>query len=151
MPLLYRKRNRGLKTIKTSNSTNGEESSVSYSQERKEVKPKQVDRELKWLQFQNPGPQLADFKPEKRVLSKRACCTKMRKIFRSSQMKYDEKGLLLPNREDLCDCLNRHCPGCFYPCPKCQSKKCGPECRCSRKWIYESFVSENDGKICAFP
>lgn len=28
-----------------------------------------------------------------------------------------------------CDCQVATCPGCFYPCEKCQSTKCGIHCR----------------------
>ena len=53
---------------------------------------------------------------------------------------YDDKGCLLVDGKDICDCQVLHCPGCHYPCPSCGSSKCGVECRCDRKWIYESEV-----------
>ncbi|XP_055687977.1 ARL14 effector protein-like [Lutzomyia longipalpis] len=42
--------------------------------------------------------------------------------------------------QDLCDCLRLTCCGCFFPCPKCSSTKCGTKCRVMRKWMYESVV-----------
>ena len=55
---------------------------------------------------------------------------------------YDESGRLLENSLDVCDCLENNCPGCHMPCPKCGSEKCGTECRCSRRWTYESIEVE---------
>ncbi|XP_011608221.1 ARL14 effector protein isoform X2 [Takifugu rubripes] len=55
---------------------------------------------------------------------------------------YDNKGRLLSNSKDLCDCLDGDCMGCFYPCPECGSRKCGVECRCDRKWLYEQVEVE---------
>ena len=60
-----------------------------------------------------------------------------------TQTVFDEKGILRHNGKDLCDCMIPNCPGCHFPCPKCQSEKCGAECRQNRKWQYES--SELDG------
>ena len=45
---------------------------------------------------------------------------------------YDNKGVLLHSGLDLCDCLEDSCPGCYFPCPKCKSPKCGHECKCSK-------------------
>ena len=61
---------------------------------------------------------------------------------------FDSQGLLLHNQRDLCDCLREACPGCHFRCPKCQSPKCGHECRNNRRWEYD-FV-EVDGDPGAF-
>ncbi|KAF2899470.1 hypothetical protein ILUMI_06701 [Ignelater luminosus] len=50
---------------------------------------------------------------------------------------YDENGIHILAGIDLCDCLQKQCPGCHFPCPKCRSTKCGPDCRCNRKYTYE--------------
>ncbi|XP_077444141.1 ARL14 effector protein [Stigmatopora argus] len=55
---------------------------------------------------------------------------------------YDGKGRLLSNGRDMCDCLDVECMGCFYPCSDCGSRKCGFECRCDRKWLYEQMEVE---------
>ncbi|KAM9409154.1 ARL14 effector protein-like isoform 2-T2 [Pholidichthys leucotaenia] len=55
---------------------------------------------------------------------------------------YDSQGRLLSNGKDLCDCLDVDCMGCFYPCTECGSRKCGVECRCNRKWLYEQVEVE---------
>ncbi|XP_068919118.1 collagen, type I, alpha 1b-like [Petaurus breviceps papuanus] len=65
--------------------------------------------------------------------------------------KYDHKGRLNLNGEDLCDCLDQDCLGCFYPCPECQSTKCGPTCRRNRKWIYEAIANEGGEVVSTFP
>ncbi|XP_074065057.1 uncharacterized protein LOC141504123 [Macrotis lagotis] len=64
---------------------------------------------------------------------------------------YDERGRLILNGEDLCDCLERECLGCFYPCPECHSKKCGPTCRCNREWTYEDIYNEEGQLVSTFP
>ncbi|XP_069820682.1 ARL14 effector protein-like isoform X5 [Dendropsophus ebraccatus] len=68
-----------------------------------------------------------------------------------SVKKYDKNGKLLCNNQDLCDCLEERCQGCFYPCPKCNSNKCGPKCRCNRKWVYERIESEAGDIIRKMP
>lgn len=64
---------------------------------------------------------------------------------------YDENGILLDNSQDLCDCLDLCCKGCHFPCPKCGSQKCGAECRCGRKWIYEHVEVEGTNLILKWP
>nr|XP_060615661.1 ARL14 effector protein-like [Anolis sagrei ordinatus] len=117
-------------------------------------KMQQIERQLKCLAFQNPGPLLADFNPETREQQKKACMSMINqdcfKTTKKTMKKYDKKGCLLSSKIDLCDCLEKNCLGCFYPCPKCNSTKCGTECRCNRKWVYDQVQME-DGQIIKFP
>ncbi|XP_056134891.1 ARL14 effector protein isoform X2 [Lampris incognitus] len=68
--------------------------------------------------------------------------TSDRQSFGAKSKVYDSKGQLLSNGKDMCDCLDIDCMGCFYPCPECGSRKCGVECRCDRKWLYEQVEVE---------
>ncbi|XP_006204015.1 ARL14 effector protein-like isoform X1 [Vicugna pacos] len=114
----------------------------------------QIERQLKCLAFQNPGPQVADFNPETREQKKKARMSKMNEYFSVKckvMKKYDRSGRLICNDADLCDCLEKNCLGCFYPCPKCNSTKCGPECRCGRRWVYDAIVSESGEVVSALP
>lgn len=52
---------------------------------------------------------------------------------------YDENGLHVSTAMDLCDCLSEECPGCFFECNKCNSTKCGLECRVHRKYMYDQI------------
>lgn len=52
---------------------------------------------------------------------------------------YDENGMLLNSSMDLCDCLQKACKGCHFPCPRCKSLKCGVECRVHRKYTYDEI------------
>uniref|UniRef100_A0A8C5DK79 THAP-type domain-containing protein n=1 Tax=Gouania willdenowi TaxID=441366 RepID=A0A8C5DK79_GOUWI len=77
----------------------------------------------------------------------------MRVSFRTSSLGaksrvYDSHGRLLSNLKDLCDCLDVDCMGCFYPCTECGSRRCGVECRCDRKWLYEQVEVEGGEIIC---
>ncbi|KAJ1181889.1 hypothetical protein NDU88_007088 [Pleurodeles waltl] len=101
---------------------------------------------LKSLQFANPGRQ-TEFTPEtskreKRRLQSKNTQSSDRQTLTSKSKVYDNQGLLLFNGMDLCDCLDEDCLGCFYACPNCGSNKCGAECRCDRKWIYEQIEIE---------
>ncbi|XP_029798417.1 ARL14 effector protein-like [Suricata suricatta] len=114
----------------------------------------QIERQLKCLEFQNPGPQVADFNPETREQIKKARMSKMNEYFSVKykvRKKYDKSGRLICNEADLCDCLEKNCLGCFYPCPKCNSNKCGPECRCNRRWVYDAIVTESGDVINSLP
>ncbi|XP_074065062.1 uncharacterized protein LOC141504127 [Macrotis lagotis] len=63
---------------------------------------------------------------------------------------YEERGRLILNGKDLCDCLERECLGCFYPCPECNSTKCGSTCHCNQEWRYEDICSGGE-VLTTFP
>ncbi|XP_075693849.1 ARL14 effector protein isoform X2 [Rhinoderma darwinii] len=98
---------------------------------------------LKLLQFANPGRQ-TEFTPETSTREKRrqTKTSTAGQTFPSKNKVYDSHGNLLVNGRDLCDCLDEDCMGCFYSCRKCGSNKCGVECRCDRKWLYEQIEIE---------
>lgn len=58
---------------------------------------------------------------------------------------YDVNGKIRGTQEDICDCFDKICFGCHFPCDKCKSPKCGPTCRVYRRYFYEEI--ELDGKI----
>ncbi|XP_026738828.1 ARL14 effector protein isoform X1 [Trichoplusia ni] len=83
---------------------------------------------------------------EKSYMYSKLCVRKSKNI-------YNERGLITVTGKDLCDCLDETCPGCHFPCSKCNSNKCGLECRVNRKWMYDKieiegndFVVKNDYK-----
>ncbi|KAG9475757.1 hypothetical protein GDO78_003919 [Eleutherodactylus coqui] len=98
---------------------------------------------LKSLQFANPGRQ-TEFTPETSTREKRRQIktSATGQPVPSKNKVYDSRGILLANGMDLCDCLDEDCMGCFYACRKCGSNKCGVECRCDRKWLYEQIEIE---------
>ena len=128
-------------------------SSPERANEMEEKKMKRLDQQLKGLTFQNPGPQTANFNPEIREQKKKEQTSKAKEFFspKRAVKKYDRKGRLLVNQADLCDCLSKECPGCFYPCPKCKSTKCGPTCRSNRRWVYTTILDENGEVISKMP
>ncbi|XP_063608208.1 uncharacterized protein LOC134782582 isoform X4 [Penaeus indicus] len=99
----------------------------------------QVNNQFKFMENFNP-------KTSERVRRKK----KKVQYFSSSgrnknqmqQAYHGPDGRLLSSGKDLCDCLQPSCPGCHYPCPKCNSGKCGNECRINRKWFYEKVEVE---------
>ena len=129
------------------------QSSPDRASEMDEKKMKHVDQQLKRFAFQNLGPQNANFNPEIRQQEKKEQMSKKNQFFspKREAKKYDRKGRLLVNQADLCDCLNEECPGCFYPCPKCKSTKCGPTCRCNRRWVYTTILDESGDVINTMP
>lgn len=42
---------------------------------------------------------------------------------------FDGMGRHRATGADACDCLEKRCVGCFFPCSKCKSTKCGTFCR----------------------
>jgi hypothetical protein len=70
------------------------------------------------------------------------CVLLYRQVIPAKSKVYDSQGLLIFSGMDLCDCLDEDCLGCFYACPACGSTKCGAECRCDRKWLYEQIEIE---------
>ncbi|XP_071964167.1 ARL14 effector protein-like [Antedon mediterranea] len=115
-----------------------------------EIKTPAATKLIKSLQFRNPGP--------KEVFDPNKSNREMRKVMRTSaaigkakkKIVYNEHGLLQDSGRNLCDCLDQKCPGCHYPCPSCQSTKCGGECRCNRKWLYEQVEVEGLGTVHKF-
>jgi len=111
----------------------------------------QAERNARNLTFRNPGPSTIDlFDPERsgremRKVTRRIYTEKLRR-----NQQYDDQGLLLQERTDLCDCLDRDCPGCHFPCPKCGSEKCGGECRCGRCFYYAEIEVEGTGQKIKF-
>ncbi|XP_063142947.1 ARL14 effector protein-like [Rattus norvegicus] len=65
--------------------------------------------------------------------------------------KYDKNTRLLCNDVDLCDSLEKNCLGCFYPGPKCNSNKYGPECQCNLCWVNDAIIIESGEVISTLP
>lgn len=55
---------------------------------------------------------------------------------------FDGQGRYRQNGLDACDCLDNNCPGCFFPCKKCSSVKCGSVCRRNRDDVILSWTTE---------
>ncbi|XP_058790717.1 ARL14 effector protein [Phymastichus coffea] len=85
---------------------------------------------------------LHNFDPEQSEREKRKLNRRLHHGNKKAAL-YDDKGIYITTGQDLCDCLNKSCQGCHFPCPKCSSTKCGHECRNNRKWTYDSI--ENEG------
>ncbi|KAK6179906.1 hypothetical protein SNE40_012156 [Patella caerulea] len=93
------------------------------------------------LSFVNPGKFLDDFDPERSTRELRKMQRKLKPSTKPNSL-YDEAGRIRETGVDICDCLDHDCPGCHFPCAKCASEKCGTECRCNRKWHYDSIYVE---------
>lgn len=124
------------------------------------------------LQFKNPGPQLkcfSEFDPEKSVRELRKInrlisdtntnvtpiVEKGKRSRRGRKPKFwtkchDGNGRLITGNVDLCDCQDKNCTGCHFPCNACGSEKCGIECRRNRNWTYCKDVSTTDSFILSF-
>ncbi|KAG8238464.1 hypothetical protein J437_LFUL016921, partial [Ladona fulva] len=80
---------------------------------------------------------MENFDPETSNREKRKLSRKIYSGGKKQAAVYDDKGILISTGLDVCDCMNIHCSGCHFPCSKCNSQKCGHECRANRKWTYE--------------
>lgn len=91
---------------------------------------------------------VTDFNPDKSLRERK----KISKVTQATQGRkknvamYGPTGIFLKTGQDLCDCLELECPGCFYPCVKCQGNKCGGTCRRRRNWFYESVTVDGQSK-----
>ncbi|GFS03257.1 Arl14 effector [Elysia marginata] len=138
-----------------SNSNSNTNNSVSQQQTRSSTAGKSMEdltrQELKKLSLDAHGTFMVDFDPEK---SKREIRKMNRRLYAkgSKRMRlYNEKGHLLESLLDICDCLDKHCPGCHFPCSKCGSAKCGTDCRCNRKYTINYIEVEGTDKLISFP
>ncbi|KAM3967804.1 ARL14 effector protein [Aphomia sociella] len=87
---------------------------------------------------------LDNFDPETSARERRKLNRKSYFLNRKSKNIYNERGQIAATGKDLCDCLDETCPGCHFPCPRCNSSKCGHECRVNRKWMYDKIEIEGN-------
>ncbi|CAG4978345.1 unnamed protein product [Parnassius apollo] len=87
---------------------------------------------------------LDNFDPETSARERRKLNRKSYFMNRNCKKIYNERGQIAATGKDLCDCLDETCPGCHFPCTKCNSNKCGHECRVNRKWMYEKIEIEGN-------
>jgi hypothetical protein len=112
---------------------------------------------LQSLKFSNPGTKASGLAQGvcsalgKRVVKKQ---TKFDSRNGDSKSIYDDKGMLKTNDLvglDICDCLRKDCPGCFFACKTCKSIKCGNTCRCNRNTFFEKVDIEGSSKSRVMP
>ncbi|XP_025077310.1 ARL14 effector protein-like isoform X2 [Pomacea canaliculata] len=103
--------------------------------------------QLKKISLDENGTFMSDFDPERSKREMRKLNRKIHKENKKLNQMYDETGRLLENSLDICDCLDKDCPGCHFPCPKCASEKCGAECRSGRRWTYEQVEVEGTNLV----
>lgn len=82
---------------------------------------------------------MGNFDPDRSARERRKLSRKITGSRRPPGALYDEYGVHIATGIDLCDCLQEKCNGCHFPCPKCKSLKCGPECRVNRKYVYDQL------------
>ncbi|XP_022187078.1 ARL14 effector protein [Nilaparvata lugens] len=87
---------------------------------------------------------MEDFNPERSDRERRKLTKKILSHTRAMAPNsvYNEFGVHVASGRDMCDCFSSSCPGCFLPCPKCRSSKCGIDCRVNRKWSYDLYHIE---------
>uniref|UniRef100_A0ABK0LVJ4 ADP ribosylation factor like GTPase 14 effector protein like n=1 Tax=Rattus norvegicus TaxID=10116 RepID=A0ABK0LVJ4_RAT len=102
------------------NSTQEERTNHVFPEKSSQIGQKQlqqIERQLKCLAFQNPGPQVADFNPETRQQKKKARMSKMNEYF---SVKYKKGG----KEESMQLQLNRRRGGVMVEHKGCKSTHC---------------------------
>lgn len=82
---------------------------------------------------------MENFDPDRSVRERRKLSRKINTTRRHPGALYDELGIHIASDVDMCDCLQKICTGCHFPCEKCKSLKCGIECRVNRKYVYDQI------------
>lgn len=124
--------------------TDSNDSSSAHS---RETRSRAVKAMKKIRQLREEGG-VTDFNPDKSQRERK----KISKVVQATQKKkkgaalYGPTGIFLQTGQDLCDCLEDGCPGCFYTCPKCHSHKCGAICRRRRNWFYDHVTIDGQSK-----
>ncbi|PVD19436.1 hypothetical protein C0Q70_19925 [Pomacea canaliculata] len=131
---------------KVSRQKNEQEQVISKVKE-KRGKFQMTPNQLKKISLDENGTFMSDFDPERSKREMRKLNRKIHKENKKLNQMYDETGRLLENSLDICDCLDKDCPGCHFPCPKCASEKCGAECRSGRRWTYEQVEVEGTNLV----
>uniref|UniRef100_A0A1Q3EYF7 ARF7 effector protein C-terminal domain-containing protein n=1 Tax=Culex tarsalis TaxID=7177 RepID=A0A1Q3EYF7_CULTA len=130
--------NRSDTPVSTTNSSNQrQQSSVGSANTRQTRGLKKLETDPKFLANFNPSTS----RREKRKLTRKSTPQVTEK---KQTGLYTDRGVHRESGKDMCDCLDLSCAGCHFPCPCCESPKCGPHCRVSRKWMYETI--EHDAK-----
>lgn len=117
--------------------------------EKNNLEMDEVDKQLRKLNFKNPGRFLENFNPETSGREIRKMTRKLKGAGKKNAL-YDDKGVHIATNLNMCDCLDKYCPGCHFECPKCGSGKCGTECRSTRRWIYETVEVEGTNYMRRF-
>ncbi|KAH7687901.1 hypothetical protein AAVH_06587 [Aphelenchoides avenae] len=107
-----------------------------------------VSKELRELNFLSPGKKTAAMC----AFGDHATKLSSKRIIRRCILKpdyvphHDESGAFVKENgetKDLCDCLDKLCDGCHFPCKECGSGKCSFKCRKGRRSVIVS--TEVDG------
>ncbi|KAL3210958.1 hypothetical protein MRX96_036789 [Rhipicephalus microplus] len=109
-----------------------------------------TERQLRNLRVENPefsdvlsSMDIQSHRREKRRVTKKVKSFDAASYRTRPHRHYNARGIHIASNKDACDCLQPNCPGCHFPCPKCNSQKCGDECRSNRNYVYEQI--EVDG------
>ncbi|VDK47425.1 unnamed protein product [Anisakis simplex] len=128
----------------TSSSISGSDSSGVSTASDGLVKMTALNRELRALDFDHPGNAVA-LPSSSLIYSSSSTDGRRRSTRRRDHSNntcytphHDEFGNFVKpdgSTVKLCDCLKPSCPGCHFPCKKCGSRMCGPECQRGRDYV----------------